>query len=528
MTTLRAARAPALPAARPTLLAPALSAVLGLAIVHGARWGPDWPAQEFRAWVAAHDGLTAWTSRWYGGEALPGYSVLYPILSGVVGAGLVGLMSAVVAAWAASSLAPPRPRQRWFAIAVAVSLTQSLLIGQVPFLLGAAFGLLAIRSITRDGSAVLAAALAALCSLSSPLAGACLLLAVPALSVSSRWRRASALSAALIGVAVSLVVGGADGPFPFPWRSFAAVALFCIAAVVLTRPDNSALRRFALCYLGAALLLFLVPNAIGGNAARLGKLIAMPLAARFLTVPPRGTARRAGTALAIALAVMWPSVAFVSSIARGASDPSQRTGYYTGLRQFLISQNPTAGRLEIPFTREHWEAMWIATAFPIARGWERQTDLLYNSVLYRPLTAAGYHQWLDDNAVSLIALPKAPIDYGGRAERVLLAHPPPYLRPAWHDHNWQVWRVVNARPIVGSGATLSTLTGSSVSLSFARAGSVTVRIHGGRLWRVTEGAACVATTSAGWLRVRATSPGRVTISAQLNSQLVMGAAPCSA
>ena len=61
----------------------AVVAALSVVIVSVARWGPDWPAQEFRAWIAGHDGLSVWTSRWYGGSALPGYSVMYPLVTAV-------------------------------------------------------------------------------------------------------------------------------------------------------------------------------------------------------------------------------------------------------------------------------------------------------------------------------------------------------------------------------------------------------------------------------------------------------------
>src|SRR6478609_11319675 len=79
-----------------------LAALAGALIVTLARWGPDWPAQEFRAWIAGHDCLSLWTMRWYSGSALPGYSVLYPLLSAVIGAGLVGAVSCVAITWSAS------------------------------------------------------------------------------------------------------------------------------------------------------------------------------------------------------------------------------------------------------------------------------------------------------------------------------------------------------------------------------------------------------------------------------------------
>src|ERR1700759_3849476 len=87
-----------------------LAALAGALIVSLARWGVDWPAQEFRAWIAGHDGLSVWTFRWYGGSALPGYSVRSPLVtaafhSGVLGAAVVGVAACAGATWAASRLA---------------------------------------------------------------------------------------------------------------------------------------------------------------------------------------------------------------------------------------------------------------------------------------------------------------------------------------------------------------------------------------------------------------------------------------
>src|SRR5579875_3617430 len=115
MTVALPARgAPALGRARwPSLV---LVTVLSVLVASLARWGPDWPAQEFRAWVAAHDGLSLITTRWYSGSVLPSYSVLYPLLAGalggVAGSAVLGVLSCVVITWVASSLAPTGSRAR--------------------------------------------------------------------------------------------------------------------------------------------------------------------------------------------------------------------------------------------------------------------------------------------------------------------------------------------------------------------------------------------------------------------------------
>jgi hypothetical protein len=506
----------ALPARRGAADWAATLPVLAMAVLIAwlARWGPDWPAQEFRAWTAHHFGLTAWTNFWYSGEALPGYSVLYPPISAVIGAPITGVLAAVGSAYGASAFAPRTARRDAIAYRVAVGfvLACSLVIGQVPFLLGTAFGIGSLRAI-KSGRPRLAAVLAAGASLSSPLAGAFTLLAGSAVASAWGWRRALPLMAAGAGIVTSSLLGGGGGPFPFEGHSAVAIAVFVIAVLLFTDPADRPIRVFVLSYGIASIAVFLVPNPIGGNMPRLGEMVALPMMCALLA----GTrVRRRFLALALAgLAASWPAVPAVSSVFRGASDPSKSSQFYTGLLGFLHNQPATQGRLEVVFTREHWETLWVAQEFPIARGWERQTDLANNAALYQPLTASGYRQWLDDNAVSLVALPKAPIDYGGKAEAALLQHPPSYLIPVWHDANWQVWRVRDPRPLVTGAATLTTLGPASLVLTFNAGGTATIRIRSSGMWTLTDGVGCVGATGDGWLSVTAPHAEIVTMRSRI-------------
>lgn len=502
--------------------------VAGIAIASSARWGPDWPAQEFRAWSAAHFGLTAWTNRWYSGQALPGYSVVYPAVAGVLGAALTGLLAVVVAAVGAFRLAPvgSAMRRAGYQASVCLVLGADLLIGQVPYLLGVAAGVWAMVAV-RAGQNVRSATLAGLCSLASPLAGAFVLLSVPAVALEYRLRRALPLAAALAGVLVSSVFGGGGGPFPFTTLGITWTLLFVGLSLIVTSVADRSIRLFGVTVGVVAVALFLVPNPIGGNIVRLGQLVALPL---IWHVWPRVRPRLRRPAVAVtlvALATTWTAWPAMTSIGRGAADPSQSSAYYTGLDDFLRHQDPAAGRLEVVFTREHWEAMFVASAFPIARGWERQTDMSVNAVLYRPLTAQAYRTWLDDNAVALVALPSAPIDFGGRAEAALLRHPPAYLRPVWHDTHWRVWRVTGSRPMVTGPATLHHLGAASFELDFARAGVATVRIRTDSMWSVTTGTGCVVAGSGHWLQVQKAGPGRIVVSARVGLGALDGDTRCS-
>lgn len=505
-----------------TLVSPIVVLIGGSIISLTMRWGPDWPAQEFRGWLAAHYGLIVWNNNWYAGMALPGYSAVYPLLALFLGVGAIGVSAAVVAAYGAVTLSTTvgiRPGLG-YVLAVALVLTQLLLIGQIPFLLGVAFGVWAFWCVQSPRTQRLAcgAVLAALSALSSPLAGAFIILLLPAVGLSVGVRRALPLSAALVGIAVPLVIGGESGRFATQWESVAAISIF-VAIIWWTLPrSDRALRFFALCYLIVALVVFIVPNPVGSNITRLGKLVALPLVCYGVASKRVRNGIVAG--VLVGLATTWMSIPFVTAIARGVSDQSKSTSFYVGLLKFLHTQDPARGRLEIPFTREHWESARVARAFPLARGWERQIDLHYNGVLYRPLSSASYRHWLDHNAVTLVALPNAPLDYGGSAEAHVLRTPPPYLTPVWHDTHWAVWRVRNAVPLVSGDARMDSVGPASFVLTFSAAGSAVVRFRRSDLWQVTDGTASVELRPDGWLTVRSSSAGRVTVRARLNSQLL--------
>jgi hypothetical protein len=364
-----------------------------------------------------------------------------------------------------------------------------------------------------------------LSSLASPLAGAFLLIAAPAFASAYGWRRAVPLGAAGAGVAVSVLYGGAGGPFPYLSRVLAWTLIFAVAAVVLTHRLDRPLRILGLTYAPAAVLAFAVPNPIGGNLARLGQLIALPLVWHVL--PRLRVGGRKWTIALVFFAALWPVFPSLTSIGKGALDPSQSRPYYTGLLGYLRTQNADSGRLEVVFTREHWESLYVAQNFPLARGWERQTDLGTNHVLYHSLSATAYRRWLDDNAVSLVALPNVPIDFGGVAERSLLQHPPSYLTPVWHDRNWKVWRVQGARGLVSGPATIRDVGAASFVLDFRRPGSATVRIRANEMWSVTRGEGCVSSSPDGWLAVSAEAAGSMTLRARVGVPSLATEKQCS-
>jgi hypothetical protein len=317
--------------------------------------------------------------------------------------------------------------------------------------------------------------------------------------------------------------GGAAGPFPFHLHSALTSTAFVALTLLLTDLRDRAARVFALSYAAATIAVAVVANPIGGNIVRLAQLAALPMLWHLLPrlhiprlpIPRLPISRRVLVGTLVLLAASWPAIPSLSSIGRGATDPSQSAAFYTGLLRFLRTQDPARGRLEVVFTREHWEALWVAQAFPIARGWERQTDLQVNQTLYHPLTATTYRSWLDNHAVALVALPHAPIDYGCDPEADLLQQPPGYLIPVWHNANWQVWRVRHAQPLVSGPATLTDLGPASFTLDFHRPGTATVRIRSSGMWQLDQGEGCLGATPKGWLTVSVQTPQDVTVRSRL-------------
>ncbi len=107
-------------------------------------------------------------------------------------------------------------------------------------------------------------------------------------------------------------------------------------------------------YALATVILFVIPSPVGSNIARLGTLLAAPLAA--LIWWPRRAVLLALAAPAL-LYIGWQAP--VRDVAAVAGDPSTTTAYYQPLLRFLSAQpggRTRQFRIEIPFTNSHWEA----------------------------------------------------------------------------------------------------------------------------------------------------------------------------
>ncbi|HEY3020490.1 MAG TPA: hypothetical protein VGJ32_09875, partial [Solirubrobacteraceae bacterium] len=462
---LRGRLLPRAPALQPVLIAAALAAAYLIAAPVSA----DLAAQTYRAGLFDRAGWLLWDNAWYGGHPLPGYSVLFPPLGALLGVRLVGALSVVVAAALFAALvrgAFPARRAAvgaaWFAAAVAAQ----LLTGRITFLLGVALALAALLAARRRSTAI-AVILAALTTLASPVAGAFLALAGAAWAAGARRGTGAALAAAAVVPGLVLAAffpeGGVEPFVPSAfWPAFAALAL--IAA--LLPAEQRVLRAGAAMAAATCLLAFALATPLGGNAARLGALFAGPL----LACVPLSGRRRTIVLAGVPLLVYWQLMPPVRDAIVVAGDPSTHAAYYAPLAAELARRAP--GRVEVPFTRSHWEARHLAERVPLARGWQRQLDRERNALFYEGrLTAQRLRRWLRANAVRWVALPDAALDPSARAEAALLRGGVPGVRQVWRDRHWRLFAVAGAPDLAQGAARLVALGPDRFTLDARRAGA---------------------------------------------------------
>jgi len=179
------------------------------------------------------------------------------------------------------------------------------------------------------------------------------------------WLGAAAMTPA---IALSLLFpeGGSQ---PFAAGALLAIMLCCVVLLWLLPARERALRAGALVYLGSALLAFAVASPMGGNASRLGVAFAGPLLLCAVLAAGDGLRRRRVLLAAIIPLLAWQWWGPVRETIKGAVDPSSQAAYYRPLLSFLQSRADAAVRVEVPFTRLHWESVHVARTVPLARGW---------------------------------------------------------------------------------------------------------------------------------------------------------------
>lgn len=516
------------------LPAVALSSFLALLMLI---WSPpvgDLAAQVFRTELFQRAGLAIWNGSWYGGHYTLTYSLLFPPLAALLGPQLVGMLAVVASSYLFDRLVRDRwgVEARWATLWFAAGVVTLLADGQLTFALGVAFGLAALRCLQLDRTAP-ALLTAAACPLASPVAGAFLagVLIVGAVEPGRRPRLLPLGAGALalfITVAPNVAFPEA-GHFPFVFSSYIAIPLWCAGALLLTqgvRDEERQLRRVIAGYLLASTLIWLTPNAMGGNAVRLGALFGGPLlAAVLLSRRPRPAIPTWLFApllvLAIAGSLYWQLTASVTQIARSVGDPSTTSAYFHPAARWLRAHGADGTRIEVPPTANHWESAYLAPKFELARGWLRQLDTTRDDLFYKDkaLTAASYGAWLRANAISYVALPDAPLDYSSQEERRLILGDPSYLDLRFQSEHWRIYAVRDPKPLVaplGAAAAETRWIGrQGFALDVKRPGEFLVRVNFTPYWSISRGSGCILRRG-DWTVARASKPGVFRVAADFS------------
>jgi hypothetical protein len=593
---------------------------------------PDLAGQVYRADLFREAGFLVWDGRWYGGHAMPGYSLVFPPLGALLGVRAVGAAAVLASAALFERAAGSEygAAARWAAVWFAVAALGDAWSGRVTFALGVSVALGAVLALIR-GRPLAAAIMAAICAACSPVAGVLLALAgfTHALAgrngdrlgrhslrlhprIGQRRRRVSpgfgrdgdrsgrhslrrsqgtltfgehprfgqhprigqrrgrvspgfgwpprslvVLGVPPVAVVAALVALFPEGGWePYPLRSFLASVAVIAGFLVALGAEQRLLRIGAVVYLGACVACVAVHSPMGANVERYGVLLAGPMllcallgGARggraepasvrgtgggpFLASDPGGRAQRRGaswrghlsrTAAAILLGIgVWTVWGPVRETAAVAGNASTSASYYAPVERFVATHGGSLVRVEVPFTRGHWEAAWLAQRVSLARGWEKQLDERYDGVLLsRDLTAARYRAWLDEQAVRYVALPDAPLDPSSAGEGRLIEGGLPYLREVRRTRHWRIYEVLDPTPLAQGPGALSGLGHDWFALRARTAGSFLVRVHYTRYWTVTAGAACVSTAPGGWTEVVARRAGAVRVAASFSIGRALG------
>ena len=489
------------------VVAGSIAVLFATAYLLAAPMGRDLSAQLAHAQLAELAWPAVLNLRWYGGFDPLGYSVLSPPVMALLGVrlttALAYLVSVVLFAALMKVTAVPRPAAG--AIIAAVCLTGNLVTTRTTFALGLAVGLGALVALV-SGRPRVTPVLAVIAPLFSPVAGLFLGVAGGALFLSGRRRDGMTLgmSAMVPTVAVALAFGN-DGYQTFAVKQALIAFLVCLGVAGLCwRPP--VVRWGALLSAALVAAAYLLPTPVGTTASRLPELFAAPIIVAIAAVPLGAVI--AATAAAV---LLLPPVSIKEVQQRG--DPALSAEFYAPLLEELTARR-VDGPIEVVPTLRRGEAAFVAPVVPIARGWSRQLDTGHNQVFYdESLNPDTYRKWLDDNAISYVAISNGPYEWASAKEANLVRMGLPYLQRVWSNRTWTLYAVTKPSPVISAPGQVVARDGVSMTMSLPEPGEYVVRVHWSRYLSASDG--CVRLAAGGWSTLVVERPGTVKIHASL-------------
>jgi hypothetical protein len=456
-----------------------------------ANSGGDLAAQDAWAEFVGRHPDSAYNLAWYGGMHPVSYSVVSPYLMSVLGVRTTMMIAGTASA---GLLALVLIRSRvvknplWAALAGVFAFLCNAVSGRVTFGLGTMFALGAVAAVfcwpyrwrfKRWAKALVAAPLAALATMSSPVAGLFVGLVAVALFLQKRRPGAWALGLAPTAVvAVSAWLFPFSGTQPMKFGSVILPLLYGLLCLFLVPKEWKTVRLTAAVYSLGVVLVWLISSQIGSNMSRLPMLFAGAtlIAALPYTVPR--SRQWYVTVLAFLGFVGWIGFKSVDDIVH-TTPAASWARELAPLVNELQSVGAEKGRVEVVPARSHREASALAPYVNLARGWNRQADMERNPLFYDDtLNSANYHEWLQRWAVHFVVLPKdnPDGDGGGDREQELLRRGMPYLKQIWGDANWQLFQVTDPVPLAEPDAVVDRAEPEEMTLQVRKAGRILIRI----------------------------------------------------
>ncbi|MFI6248574.1 MFS transporter [Streptomyces sp. NPDC051016] len=455
-----------------------------------ANSGGDLAAQDAWAEFVGRHPDSAYNLAWYGGMHPVSYSMVSPYLMSLLGVRTTMMISGTVSAGLLTLLlirsrAVKNPL--WAALAGVFALICNALSGRVTFGLGTVFALAAVGAVfcwphrwrfKRWAKALVAAPLAALATMSSPVAGLFVGLVAVALFLQKRRPGAWALGLAPAAVvAISAWLFPFSGTQPMGIGSMSLPLASGLLCLFLVPKEWRTVRLTAAVYSLGVVLVWLVSSQIGSNISRLPMLFAGAtlIAALPYTVPR--SRKYYVTVLAFLGSAGWIGFKAVDDVVHTTPTASWARELAPLVHQ-LQQVGAEKGRVEVVPAASHREASALAPYVNLARGWNRQADMERNPLFYDDtLNSANYHEWLQRWAVHYVVLPKdVPDGDGGERERALVRRGMPYLKQIWGDANWQLFRVTDPTPLAEPDAVVDSAEQGELTIEVRKAGRILIRI----------------------------------------------------
>ena len=489
------------------IAAGAFAVAFGVAYLLAPPMGRDFSAQLAHAELAGSHWPELLDLRWYGGFNPLGYSVVSPPVMALLGVPLTTALAyvATVVLFAAVLKNAGVVRPVAGAIIGAVSLTGNLVVTRTTFALGLALGLGALLALM-SGRLRVSSGLAVLAPLASPVAGLFLGVTGGALFLSGRRRAGVTLAVSAMVPTIAVGVAFGNGGYQTFGAKQALISLLVCLGVAGLCWRSPVVRWGGLLSAVLVAAAYLLPTPVGTTATRLPELFAAPIVVAVATVPL--VAIIAATASAV---LLLPPVSITELRERG--DPALSAEFYTPLLHQLTARR-VAGPIEVVPTRRRGEAAFVAPVVPIAKGWSRQADTGRNAIFYnRTLNADTYRTWLDDNAISYVAISQGPYDWSAPDEVTLVRDGLPYLQKVWSNQNWSLYAVANPRPVIAPPGRVVARDAVSLTVSLPDPGEYVVRVRWSRYLTASNG--CMRPTEDGWSMIVVEHPGTTKIDSSL-------------